>query len=377
MGTDFQKRTSIVFVGLADAGKTTLLNRLVTGEIRATPPTMGFSIDNFEYEEKIQIRAIDLGGQDIFIHSLWNQFIPKADVVVFLIDSANHELMEKARDTFLTVISWIQEKEPIVMLLANKQDISSAYTLEEVIQVLNLTELTTMPVKALQMFDCSAKTGHGVTEAFDWLVNQLTQTVEIPRAHVHQVYVYESSGVLLSSRITQPFAEGNSSIDPTLVTGFYSALSGFAKEITGKGLADTQYQGIRSVIIHSPIPGSPDLRLTHVEDKDHNLACLVVAEEEDSPSAIRAVAESALAISRSCLEKNPHEIIPEELLEQHISPFIYPPPILVDTNDFYEKKPLNETNDYRKSFDPTFFTTLTVWERVKAIEGNDTSISIS
>ncbi|MHA2231723.1 MAG: ADP-ribosylation factor-like protein, partial [Candidatus Hodarchaeales archaeon] len=229
--------TEIVFVGLAAAGKTTLLNRLVTGEFRQHPSTMGFAVDSFDYKDKIRLRAIDLGGQDVFIHSLWKQFIPRADVIVYLIDSADPDLMQKARDTLLTVISWIKDKQPILMILANKQDLSTAYGLEECIHKLNLIEVADMPVGALQVFPTSAKTGFGVATAFDWLIAQISETDEIPQAHVHQVYVYESSGVLLSSSIIQPFSSPDitsSDVDPTLITGFYSALSGFAKEITGK-----------------------------------------------------------------------------------------------------------------------------------------------
>jgi small GTP-binding protein len=379
----------IVFVGLAAAGKTTLLNRLVTGEFKLHPQTMGFAVDTFNYKEKIRVRAIDLGGQDVFIHSLWKQFIPRADIIVFLIDSAAHDLMQKARDTLLTVISWIKDKNPILMLLANKQDLPLAYRLEECISALNLYELADMPVRALQIFPTSAKTGQGIVKAFDWLASQIAETDEIPKAHVHQIYVYESSGMLLSSSIIQPFAptlESNSSdVDPSLITGFYSALSGFAKEITGKGY-DRDFSSIRTLVLNNPMPDSPDLKLTHIEDDEHRLACLVVAEEPDSPIAIRAVAESALAISKSHLELWPNELIPEDVLRQHIAPFIYSRSSENSVmSDEQEEEELREAYDAiygfdpsfsesrRKSFEPTFFTKLSVLERVRAIEAGQQS----
>ncbi|MHA2270925.1 MAG: ADP-ribosylation factor-like protein [Candidatus Hodarchaeales archaeon] len=381
--------TEIVFVGLAAAGKTTLLDRLVTGEFKIHPQTMGFAVDTFNYKDKIRVRAIDLGGQDVFIHTLWKQFVPRADVIVFLIDSAAHDSMQKARDTLLTVISWIKDKNPILMLLANKQDLPLAYRLEECISALNLYELADMPVQALQIFPTSAKTGQGIVKAFDWLASQITETEEIPKAHVHQVYVYESSGVLLSSSIIQPFTPpleaNNSDVDPSLITGFYSALSGFAKEITGKGY-DPDFSSIRTLILNNPMPDSPDLKLTHIEDDEHRLACLVVAEETDSPIAIRAVAESALEISKSHLELKPNEVIPEDVLEQHIAPFIYPhssehsaisdeheeEELKVDYDAIYSFDP-SFTESRRKSFEPTFFTTLSVLERVRAIEAGQQS----
>ncbi|MHA2232290.1 MAG: hypothetical protein ACXAB4_07350, partial [Candidatus Hodarchaeales archaeon] len=99
--------------------------------------------------------------------------------------------------------------------------------------------------------------------------------------------------------------------------------------------------------------------------------------------AIRAVAESALEISKSCLELRPNEIIPEEVLEQHISPFISPSSsdssiINLEADEEMPESTLNVPHDSshisrnyrRKSYEPTFFTKLTVLERVRAIEGS-------
>ncbi|MFX0116200.1 MAG: hypothetical protein ACFFB3_16740, partial [Candidatus Hodarchaeota archaeon] len=75
-------------------------------------------------------------------------------------------------------------------------------------------------------------------------------------------------------------------------------------------------------------------------------------------------------------------IIPEEVLEQHISPFIHTPSTkqpnfedeiqedieLPEIDIPFNSEHLSE-EQRRKSFEPTFFTKLSVLERVRAIEG--------
>jgi small GTP-binding protein len=321
------EETKIVFVGLSGSGKTTLLNRLVSGEFRAVPQTMGFEADTFVYANKIRVNAIDLGGQETFIHAFWRDFVPSADVIVFLIDAAAHNLMTKVRDTLLTVLSWIEDKRPIFMVLANKQDLPGAYDFGDVIAVLNLTEIAEMPVEALQIFSCSAKTGYGIGKAFDWLTSRITRTEAFPRAHIYQAFVYESPGVLVGSTIFRSFISPMEGVEQGIsmvqANEFYSKLAEFVKQIGDQGF-EASPQNIKPLILANPIPKCPNLRIDHFRDVKRRLDCLVVSEEPDSQSAIKAAAESALTITKAYRKIHPYEVMPEEILKQQISFFAIP-----------------------------------------------------
>ncbi len=385
------EEVQIVFVGLAGSGKTTLLNRLVLGEFRAVPPTMGFSADVFDYADSILIRAIDLGGQDPFIHTFWKQFIPTADVIVFLVDASDHKLFNKVKDTLRTVFSWIKTKNPIFMVLANKQDLPTALGFEDIIYVMELLELAQLPISALQFFSCSAKDGQGVNTAFDWLVSRLSGRDEIPSANVYQTYLYDYSGNPICSSNIRSFASEINGIEtganPELATAFYSALSLFVEEIISK-IDKPHSSKINDMILTNPYPYSPDLKFNHFKDDESKTLCVVISEDNDSSTANRAVAESAFAITRSFLKYHPDRLMPEELLTQHILPFVKNPPEKlkdiekpeislsiesISGEDQVEYKTFDSYQSlWNQSYAPTFFTKLAVMERVMEFEKNST-----
>jgi hypothetical protein len=213
------------------------------------------------------------------------------------------------------------------MILANKQDLPGAYDFGDVIAVLNLTEIAEMPVEALQIFGCSAKTGYGVNKAFDWLTSRITRTEVFPRAHIYQAFVYESPGVLVGSTAFRSFISPMEGIEPGVnavqANEFYSKLAEFAKQI-GNQEFDANPQNIQPLILANPISECPNLRIDHFRDTKRRLDCLVVSEEPDSQTAIKAAAESALAITKAYRKIHPFEVMPEEVLRQQISHFAIP-----------------------------------------------------
>ena len=78
------KKATIVLVGLDNAGKTTLLHRLASGGLSSFPPTEKPHADRFALGG-VSFRAWDLGGHDSVRH-LWDDFLPDAHGVVFLVE---------------------------------------------------------------------------------------------------------------------------------------------------------------------------------------------------------------------------------------------------------------------------------------------------
>jgi GTPase SAR1 family protein len=52
-----------LILGIDGVGKTTLLNKLVHGEIRQTIPTIGFNVENYKFKN-LNIVVWDIGGQE-------------------------------------------------------------------------------------------------------------------------------------------------------------------------------------------------------------------------------------------------------------------------------------------------------------------------
>ena len=135
------REKKILFLGLDNAGKTTILYNLKLHEITTvTVPTIGFNVEEVQLTDNIKITIWDIGGQDkIRFH--WRHYYGGTDAVIFIIDSAD-------RDRFHTVRKEIENllKEPELakipfMLLCNKQDLPHHRTAHEIAKDLRVTEL--------------------------------------------------------------------------------------------------------------------------------------------------------------------------------------------------------------------------------------------
>ena len=122
----------VLIIGLDNAGKTTVLERLKniflkTPEISAEliPPTIGMNLGKMEISGN---KAIfwDLGGQQS-LRSIWDHYFQEADAVLFVLDAADPSRFAEARAALQNVISH-RELRPTVPLavMANKQDVGEA-----------------------------------------------------------------------------------------------------------------------------------------------------------------------------------------------------------------------------------------------------------
>ena len=170
----------ITFVGLANAGKTTLLKRIKGGIQQDTPvtmdmdilPTMGMNIETLKIED-LEVMAVDLGGQPSLQTSLWEPFVSKSQGLVFVFDSVDQSKIKEAGDWLRRVIEWAPEDSSF-LFLANKQDLDEAMSLENIIQLLGLEEIMAERPRTFAVYQCSALTGEGVKEPWKWLSDRFS-----------------------------------------------------------------------------------------------------------------------------------------------------------------------------------------------------------
>lgn len=169
------KEGKLLLLGLDNAGKTTLLNRLRTGGIRNYPPTDRPTDSSFEYMG-ITFQAWDLGGHEAVRH-IWGDYLCEAKALLFLIDSTDVERLEESGyelDAILDALQREREEEedeiPVAILL-NKCDLPFSEPTESVkekIQYQDLVELQGGEHR-LQIFRISVLNGTGYKEAFQWI----------------------------------------------------------------------------------------------------------------------------------------------------------------------------------------------------------------
>lgn len=172
---DKEVSTAVAFIGLENAGKTTLVTRLKGQEPeREYIPTMGMNIEIIQHED-LDLLAVDLGGQSQQRESFWENQIKKAAAVVFVFDSADPSKVEEASTWLLKAIEWARP-EAAFLFLANKKDLPEAMPLEKIIETLQLRSVMSQRPHSFAVHQISALYNDGVEEAWKWLIERVQST---------------------------------------------------------------------------------------------------------------------------------------------------------------------------------------------------------
>lgn len=144
----------ILFVGLDNAGKTTILHKHFQKPIERISPTFGYQIHTVPYHEKSLV-ILDVGGQDT-LRKYWSNYFEKLDGIVFVYDISDERNFVEYLNM---VIEENLDRSIPVLILANKCDIVSK----------NVSFENLMKYGALyKAFVVSGRTGENLEEAFDW-----------------------------------------------------------------------------------------------------------------------------------------------------------------------------------------------------------------
>jgi len=164
----FEKRESrLVMVGLDGAGKSTLLYKLKLGEVTQTIPTIGFNCETVEFKNQKSM-IWDIGGQDT-LRPMWKHYYQNAEGVIFVIDSSDKRRMDKVKIEISKILANEDLNGIPILFLANKQDLS-VMTPQEIISSL---ELERIKDRGWLCQGCSALSGMGILEGFNWLFTKI------------------------------------------------------------------------------------------------------------------------------------------------------------------------------------------------------------
>ena len=161
----FAKELELAIVGLQNAGKSTLINSLQTGNFdEDTIPTVGVNIRSVK-KGKVTLRIWDLGGQRRYRES-WEKYCGSSDCIVFVIDATDKDNLDVAKTQLEQILSWESVEGIPLLVLANKNDLPDCYTENEMIDLLNLKSIRDRKVGC---YSISAKNLNNLDVALKWM----------------------------------------------------------------------------------------------------------------------------------------------------------------------------------------------------------------
>ena len=158
----YRKTAKILFLGLDNAGKTTLLRRMKDNVIGIYEPTFHPNYDNLVVGN-VQFHTFDLGGPESS-RQLWRNYWENIDGIVFLVDAVDSKRFNEAKKELHNILKEDKLEDTPILILGNKIDRLQA-TSKETLR----TQLNFPLKKNVELFMCSVVKNIGYKEGFEWL----------------------------------------------------------------------------------------------------------------------------------------------------------------------------------------------------------------
>ena len=163
-----KKEIRILMVGLDAAGKTTILHQLgKKGEVK-TLPTIGFHVESLDYKN-LNFIVFDLGGADK-MRLLFRHYYQNTKGLIFVVDSHDRDRIEEAAEELKKMLAEEELKDCCVLIMANKQDLNGALSIDEVTKALGMESLIG---RTWFVQGTSGITGQGLEEGLNWMASVL------------------------------------------------------------------------------------------------------------------------------------------------------------------------------------------------------------
>ncbi|EAY15972.1 ADP-ribosylation factor At2g18390, putative [Trichomonas vaginalis G3] len=163
-----EKEMRILFLGLDNAGKSSVIKAFLGESIDELSPTLGFEIRTIE-TQGYRINCWDVGGQTT-IRAYWRNYFETTDGIVWVVDSTDRNRIPDCKKELDSVLQQERLAGASLLIFANKQDINGAMKPEEIAQLLDLNAINK---RHWSIQKCSAKSREGIENGFNWIIEDI------------------------------------------------------------------------------------------------------------------------------------------------------------------------------------------------------------
>ncbi|EFA81606.1 ARF-like protein [Heterostelium album PN500] len=148
----WKQEMELTLVGLQNSGKTTLSGQFAEDMI----PTVGFNMKKVT-KGNVTIKLWDIGGQPRF-RGMWERYCRGVNAIVYVVDAADHEKFEQSKQALQDLINKPPLMKIPLLVVANKNDLPNAASIDEIIDTFELKAITGREVCC---YSISAKNSSG------------------------------------------------------------------------------------------------------------------------------------------------------------------------------------------------------------------------
>ncbi|KAL7671205.1 hypothetical protein ACOME3_006109 [Neoechinorhynchus agilis] len=160
------EKMELTLIGLQSSGKTTFVNVISNEEFNEDMiPTVGFNLKLVK-KGNVDIKMWDIGGQPRF-RPMWERYCRGVNAIIFMVDSADPNRFPAAKTELIGLLDKPQLANIPVLVLGNKNDLSGAVGVDELIRELDLTSITD---REICCYSISCKNKNNLDVSLQWLV---------------------------------------------------------------------------------------------------------------------------------------------------------------------------------------------------------------